>query len=359
MEKPVIKIAYADFFSAFNPEHNVLADALREHFTPVVDDAHPDFLFYSCYGVRHLGYKDCVKIFHCEENLAPDFNQCDYAISSCRMDYQGRNLYLPACFSLYRKSDSAELPPVSPEMAHREFCSFIYSHAKVGEGSVRRKEFCERLMKEYAHVDCPGAVLHNMDAPELAARGDEANWNASKIRFLSQYKFNIAYENSNADGYITEKLTDCFLANTVPIYYGGAGNVAPFPKEAMIYANDYEDEAALIARIREVNENDELYLAMLAANPLRHGIDFSPGKAITDYLEPIIQRGNKPFEKDAWKFGDAARLHRMRYCVGSRSAALRYILNCVTSVFADKETARQRRHDLKRAMHDVRDLTRH
>ena len=359
MEKPPIKIAYADFFSGFDPENNVLADALREHFTPVIDEAHPDFLFYAGYGVRHLGYTGCVKIFFSGENLVPDFNQCDYAISACRMDFCERNLYLPPCLSQYRRNAAPQLPPVEPEMAHRAFCSFIYSHAKVGEGSVRRKEFCERLMREYAHVDCPGAVLHNLDAPELAARGDEANWNASKVRFLSRYKFNIAFENSNADGYITEKLTDCFLGNTVPIYYGGAGNTAPFPREAMIYANDYADEDALLARIREVNENDGLYLAMLAANPLRHGMDFSPAQAVVDYLEPIIRRGNKPFEKDAWEFGDAARLRRLRCCVRPWSASLRYMLNCVASVFADRKTARQRRHAFKRAMHDVQDLTRH
>lgn len=352
MEKPIIKIAYVDFFSAFDPERNVLADALREHFTPVIDEAHPDFLFHSCYGVRHLGYRDCVKIFQCEENLAPDLNQSDYAISSCRMECGGRNLYMPACFSVYRGGTSAELPPVERGMARREFCSFIYSHAKVGEGSVRRKEFCERLMRNYAHVACPGAVLHNMDAPELAARSDGANWNASKIRFLSRYKFNIAFENSNADGYITEKLTDCFLGNTVPIYYGAAGTPVPFPREAMIYANDYADEDALLARIREVNENDELYLAMLAANPLRHGMDFSPKRAIADYLESIIRRGNKPFEKDAWEFGDAARLHRLARGASPFALRLRYLLACLTG--AD----RQRRHALKNALRDLKQLHR-
>ena len=163
-----------------------------------------------------------MKIFYTGENLAPDFNQCDYAISACRMDYCGRNLYLPPCFLACREGSGATLPAVEPEMAHRPFCSFIYSQDSVGEGSRRRKEFCRRLMDVYAHVACPGRMLHNTDAPELAARGDVANWSRSKVAYISQFKFNIAFENSNADGYITEKLTDCFLGNTVPIYYGAA-----------------------------------------------------------------------------------------------------------------------------------------
>lgn len=59
-------------------------------------------------------------------------------------------------------------------------------------------------MAEYAHVDCPGKVLHNMDTPELAGRFN-TDWNASKLKFIGKYKFNIAFENSDSDGYMTEK----------------------------------------------------------------------------------------------------------------------------------------------------------
>ena len=43
----------------------------------------------------------------------------------------------------------------------------------------------------------------------------------NKLATLSQYKFCICYENATGyDGYMTEKLFDCFLAGTVPIYWG-------------------------------------------------------------------------------------------------------------------------------------------
>ena len=41
-----------------------------------------------------------------------------------------------------------------------------------------------------------------------------------KFQFLSSYKFSIAMENTEGDGYISEKLIDSFLAGTIPIYYG-------------------------------------------------------------------------------------------------------------------------------------------
>ncbi|MDD3080119.1 MAG: glycosyltransferase family 10 [Paludibacter sp.] len=37
---------------------------------------------------------------------------------------------------------------------------------------------------------------------------------------LSPYKYSIAIENSFTNNYFTEKINDCFLAHTLPIYYG-------------------------------------------------------------------------------------------------------------------------------------------
>ena len=122
-------------------------------------------------------------------------------------------------------------------------------------------------MEHYKPVDCPGKVLHNVDIPELQPRS--GNWVEGKRQVVRSYKFNICFENSNSDGYITEKLMDALVCHTVPIYWGSQGNIEPFPREAMIYANDYADFEALLARVREVDSDDEVYLRMLAANPLR------------------------------------------------------------------------------------------
>ena len=42
----------------------------------------------------------------------------------------------------------------------------------------------------------------------------------NKIDFLSSYKFSIAMENTEGDGYISEKIIDSFISGTIPIYYG-------------------------------------------------------------------------------------------------------------------------------------------
>lgn len=41
-----------------------------------------------------------------------------------------------------------------------------------------------------------------------------------KIKFLSSYKFSLAMENSNGDGYLSEKILQSYISGTIPIYYG-------------------------------------------------------------------------------------------------------------------------------------------
>ena len=48
-----------------------------------------------------------------------------------------------------------------------------------------------------------------------------------KIEGLRDYKFSIAIENGKYDNYFTEKILDCFLTGTIPIY-NGCDNISEF-----------------------------------------------------------------------------------------------------------------------------------
>lgn len=235
---------------------------LTENWDLKIDKENPDLLIYSTNGYDHVRYHRPTILFRTEENIFPDFNHCDYAMSFVREDFNNKNFYSPL-------TDCTPVMPMPDDRSalSRPFACFIASQDTVGRGASLRKKFVNCLMAQYKHVDCPGKVLHNIDIETLPGRTDTL-WNKGKIALLSNYKFNIAFENSNTDGYITEKLSDAFQACTIPVYWGSAGNITPFPREAMIYANDYDNIDSLIARIKQVDEDDELYLSMLHANPL-------------------------------------------------------------------------------------------
>lgn len=258
--KPTLRLHSVDYYTGFRLLGHFPTSLLTEMYDVVLDSSNPDIVFYSSFGWEHLYYKNSLMLFWTGENEYPDFNICHYALSHMKDSVGGKNYWWP------NYMNSVSTPPAFPkDAAKRPFASFLASHSRWC-GGKRREEFVRFLMEKYKRVDCPGKVLHNIDVPDLEPRNGA--WHSSKRQYVGRYKFNIAFENSNTNGYITEKLSDCFVSNTVPIYWGSEGNVAPFPKEAMICANDYPDFDSLLARIKEVDENDDLYLSILHANPL-------------------------------------------------------------------------------------------
>lgn len=263
-----LRIQYVDFYSSFNGATHSITDVLRRYFDVNVVTENPDLLVYSVWGDQHKSIRAKTKFFISGENQYPDFDACDYAYSTVRMDCPGRYLYRPYWISSLRTADLFANNTLGPELSKRKFCCFMYSNPSHGIGAIARTAFCQKLM-QYKQVDCPGKVLHNLDVPELSSRYS-GDWRKSKLEFIGQYKFIIAFENSDGNGYITEKLVDAYCQNVIPIYWGSTEDISPFPKESMIYAPDFPTLDALVDRVREIDADDELYQKMLEANPLRN-----------------------------------------------------------------------------------------
>jgi hypothetical protein len=75
-----------------------------------------------------------------------------------------------------------------------------------------------------------------------------------KYKTLSKYKFAICYENSAYPGWVTEKIFDCFLVGTVPIYLGAPDIGEYVPKECFIDFSGYKDYNALNKYLRSMSE---------------------------------------------------------------------------------------------------------
>lgn len=88
------------------------------------------------------------------------------------------------------------------------------------------------------------------------------------IKVYQPYKFVISFENSIVKGYITEKLTNAFLAHAVPIYFGAPDVAEYFNQDAFINCHHFDTFEDCATYVQVVNQDDDLYLSYLQAQPV-------------------------------------------------------------------------------------------
>ena len=280
---PCIRLAFCDLAGDWDLRDNYFTRALRRggyeiEFCAGPEDR-PDFVLCGTFGHDFLRY-DCCRIQYSGEDSWPDLNLYDYAMGFPLLDYGGRYLRLP----LYAMRDTWPLAlqkhtlPAADFAARQKFCNFVVSN----DFSPERNAFFAAL-SAHRQVDSGGQYANNMGGPV-----------ADKLAFQRQYKFSIAYENSRDPGYCTEKIGDAFAAGTVPIYWGDPEIKAEFNPAAFVAADDYPDNAALLARLDELDKNDEEFLAMCQAPillPTSRAAQYQDDRLCFAFLDGIFKQG--------------------------------------------------------------------
>jgi hypothetical protein len=126
-----------------------------------------------------------------------------------------------------------------------KFCAFIVSNPS----NPTRNAAFDLINEHVGHVDSAGRYKNNCGSDIFAGPGGGSG-EEKKVAFLEDYRFNITYENSYGEGYVTEKIFHAKAAGCVPIYWGDSLAVAEdFNPEGFIDAKGLTDEE-LIARIK-------------------------------------------------------------------------------------------------------------
>lgn len=80
---------------------------------------------------------------------------------------------------------------------------------------------------------------------------------------FAKYKFCLVMENTNQEGYITEKILNAFLGGCIPIYYGTNQVFDVFNRKAFVYYDIHNPQPA-IDKVRYLHANPTAYHAVLA-----------------------------------------------------------------------------------------------
>ena len=256
-EKKTIRIYAVNLFSWEEFERTLLW-YLKDKFIVQFDENNPDYLIYNVFGndEKNTKYNNAIRIAFYTENRTPDLTDCDYAIGHAHISYLDRYFMDPFSFlRRFNETKDVNFEKIRNETINnprKKFCSAVITNAfsECIDYSFRLK-FIEELSK-YKMVDMGGQYNNNVGGPVK-----------DKMEFFKDYKFSIAMENTEGDGYVTEKIIDSFISGTIPIYYGSYLVEEYINPKAYIYVKGLEDIKEKIEYIKKIDNDDELYKSIL------------------------------------------------------------------------------------------------
>ena len=137
------------------------------------------------------------------------------------------------------KNDYDRLSHMRPPEKSKSM-SCIASSLEQLKGHRLRLEFVNRLREELPQVDRFGKGI---------------NFIEDKMKGLLPYRYSIAIENTSLPDYFTEKINDCFLCYTVPVYYGCTNIADYFPSQSFI-SIDIREPMSAINQLKKIMETD-------------------------------------------------------------------------------------------------------
>ena len=248
-----------------NSKTNVITNILAKYYNIIYDDKNPQLIIYSSYNGFNKNtsiIKEIPSLFIMGENrLIPKIpTGIHYSMTFEQTKDNNLQAGYPLFFNCGRinKDINKDKDKLLNERKLNDFSNKKFACAVISNNMSRGVEFRNNLVNiitKYKDIDYGGAWRNNVGGPVL-----------DKLKFLNNYKFNICCENSQRDMYITEKILDAYLGNTIPIYAGGKAETI-FNPDSFINLNNKSEEE-IIETIKEVNENDELYKKMYNAQIL-------------------------------------------------------------------------------------------
>ncbi|BAW48516.1 fucosyltransferase, partial [Helicobacter pylori] len=313
-----LKIAVANWFNGPKEfKASVLYFILKQRYK-IILHSNPnepsDLVFGSPLGQARkiLSYQNTKRVFYTGENEAPNFNLFDYAIGFDELDFNDRYLRMPLYYaylhykamlvndttSPYKlKADSLytlKKPSHKFKENHPNLCALINN-----ENDPLKRGFAS-FVASNANAPIRNAFYEALSSIEpVAGGGAVKNTLGYKVKnkneFLSQYKFNLCFENSQGYGYVTEKILDAYFSHTIPIYWGSPSVAKDFNPKSFVNVHDFKNFDEAIDYIRYLHAHQNAYLDMLYENPL-NTIDGKVGfyqdlsfEKILDFFKTILE----------------------------------------------------------------------
>ena len=164
-------------------------------------------------------------------------------------------------------------PPLGSWIEEKD--AFMHTKSKNISFIASTKEMCNE------HTYRQEMVSKYKDFCDVYGRGRAGRSLGAKIDGVRDYRFSFCMENYITDMYYTEKVLDCFLTGTIPIYFGSRSICDIFDEKGIIWVEDINNKTVLIESLNEDFYNSKIDsikknydIAKLLNNSMRNSLDF-------------------------------------------------------------------------------------
>lgn len=284
-----IKVNFGYFWPDFKKEDNYFTRVLSLKYKVEISEK-PDFFFFThpYNGKRDYLNYNCHRVFLGWENVRANWDICDYVLDSDFYENNPRHKRWPI-WAAWRPEQLTVPKDLSKFEGKNKFCCMVVSNGKAKE----RIEFFNKLSK-YKKVDSGGRFLNN-----IGSRVED------KMKFISEYKFVLSFENSASPGYTTEKLIEPMLVNSIPVYWGNPLVDKDFNTQSFINVKDLNSFDEAIENIIALDKDKDKYMVMAAQpwfNNNKVPNEFSQ-ESLAEFFDYIIEdsKTRKPVAQNLMK----------------------------------------------------------
>ena len=284
-DNPLV-IAFDDMWPGFNYDSNFIMDGLRHEqpersitgmrYDPAIQ---PNLLIFGPYSE---GWKkvNAPKVYFSGENWKqPTDPSIALYISSAAVE-DATHMRVPTWMHFIDwYSDKTDLPtnqednpiriplhyavtphPVSFEK-RTKFCAFVVSNPVC---TLRNDAF--QQLNQYKHVSSGGAYQNNIGGQLQLKYPGGGCGDISKHHFFAEHQFTISFENSQAPGYLTEKLLHAKMAGCVPLYWGSLDT--DFVPNSFVNLSGMTSAATVVDVVKKLESNPAICAKIASTPPL-------------------------------------------------------------------------------------------
>lgn len=130
------------------------------------------------------------------------------------------------------------------------FCGFVVSNPVC---EIRNRVF--HTVNEYKKVNSGGSLYNNIGGPLSRLYPGGGAGDLSKHQFFTKHRFTLSFENSQAEGYVTEKLLHAKMAGCIPIYWGDQKVDQDFVGDSFVQVSHLSDPKDILEKIKQLENN--------------------------------------------------------------------------------------------------------